>query len=65
MSNLLEFDLEIDFWKNKYLIGRDVLNPESEGLAQSYKNVLKTNCNFQMLITLEQKVPCGVRCISK
>ena len=66
MSNSLEktkkagkggFDLEIDFCQKKYLISGDVLNPDSEGSAESHNNRFQTNFNFKMLITFEQKVP--------
>ena len=41
----------------EYLINGDVLNPVSEGSAQSHNNSFLTNYNFKMLITPERKVP--------
>ena len=45
------------FGKKKYLISGDVLNPDSEGSAESNNNRFQTNFNFKMLITFERKVP--------
>ena len=52
-----EFDLQLEFWQKKYLISGDVLNPDSEGSAESHNNRFQTNFNFKMLITFERKVP--------
>ena len=38
------FYLQSDFLKQKYLISIDVLNPESEQLAQSHDNGFQRQC---------------------
>ena len=47
-----EFDLQLDFWQKKYLNSRDVLNPDSEGSAESHSNRFQTKqCNSQIKAT--------------
>ena len=41
----------------KQLISGDVLNPESEGSAQSHNNCFQKDFDFKVLMTFEQKVP--------
>ena len=50
-----EFDLQLDFWQKKYLISEDVLNPESEGSAQSHNNRYQKNVILKCSYFLNEK----------